>query len=341
MEFETNNPGNAGTGYTAEEAMSAFSAILEREASDDVVADDVVETVENDVQEIEQVDESDDEQSEWNSEADEDIEDDGSESVDPSEDETTEVPAIAEDTPVTLANGETVSFKELRDGYLRMQDYTVGKTQLAREIEETKVARYELGRSNQEHVKQLKEVVAYEFQLMSPEKLEELRVSDPYEYAEQMDKYQKREEFLRQFHAWESKNAEEMIAREQEVFKENQLKARDELIAAYPEFAKQETAKPILQAMTNMMVNDYGITLKELEEVADSRLLRVIYDLHKAKQVKAATVEAKKVLAETPKVTNPKSTNSTVRKSKNQAAREELRKTGSSDAATRYFESIL
>ncbi|MCZ7975049.1 hypothetical protein O9X80_11175 [Agrobacterium salinitolerans] len=341
MESEANNPGSAGTGYTAEEAMTAFSSILESEASDDVVADDVVETVENDDQEIEQVDESDDEQSEWNSEADEEIDGDGSESVEPSEDETAEVPAIADDAKVTLANGETVDFKELKDGYLRMQDYTVGKTQLAREIEETKVARYQLGQSNQEYVKQLKEVVAYEFQLMNPAKLEELRQSDPYEYAEQMDKYQKREEFLRQFHAWEGKNAEEMIAREQEVFKANQLKARDELIAIYPEFGKQETAKPLLHGMTNMMVNDYGISLKELEEVADSRLLRVIYDLHKAKQVKAATSEAKKVLAETPKVTTPKATNSTVRKSKDQAAREEVRRTGSSDAATRYFESIL
>lgn len=341
MENEANNPVSAGTGYTAEEAMSAFSSILEAEASDDVTVDESVGTDENDVQEIEQTSESDDEQSEWNSEAEDEIDGDDPENVEPSEDDDTEVPTIADEVEVTLNNGEKVNFKELKDGYLRMQDYTVGKQQLAREIEETKVSRYQLGQSNQEHVKQLKEVVAYEFQLMNQARLEELRQSDPYEYAEQMDKHQKREEFLRQFHAWESKNAEELIAREQEVFKENQLKARDELIAIYPEFSKKETAKPILHAMTNMMVNDYGITLKELEEVADSRLLRVIYDLHKAKQVKAATVEAKKVLAETPKVASPKASNSTVRKSRDQAARDEVRRTGSAEAATRYFESIL
>jgi hypothetical protein len=337
MENEANNPGSAGTGYTAEEAMSAFSSILDAEAND---ADEVVGTDENDVQEIEQVTESDDEQSEWNSEAEDEIDDEDAESVEPSEDDEAEVPAIADEVEITLNNGEKVNFKELKDGYLRMQDYTVGKQQLAREIEETKVSRYELGQSNQEQIKQLKEVVAYEFQLMNPAKLEELRQSDPYEYAEAMDQHQKREEFLRQFHAWESKNAEELIAREQEVFKENQLKARDELIRTYPEFGKPETAKPNLHGMTNMMVNDYGITLKELEEVADARLLRVIYDLYKTKQVKAATTEAKKVLAETPKVSSPKA-NSTARKSKNQSALDEVRRTGSADAATRYFESIL
>ncbi|UXS04524.1 hypothetical protein [Agrobacterium tumefaciens] len=341
MESETNNPGNAGTGYTAEEAMTALSSIFIDDASDDAITEDVVETVENDVQETEQVDESDDEQSEWNSEADDETDGDGSESVEPSEDETADVPAIADDVNVTLANGETVNFKELKDGYLRMQDYTVGKQQLAREIEETKVSRYELGQSNQKLVRELKEVAAYEFQLMNPAKLEELRQSDPYEYAEQMDKHQKREEFLRQFHAWESKNAEEMIAREQEVFKQNQLKARDELIAIYPEFGKQETAKPLLQGMTNMMVNDYGFSLKELEEVAQSNVLRLIYDVFKAKQVQAATTEAKKVLAETPKVTSPKATNSTVRKSKAQQAREELRRTGSAEAASKFFESYF
>jgi len=341
MESETNNPGNAGTGYTAEEAQSALSSIFAGDEGYDTIADDVVETTENDVQEIEQVTESADEQSEWNLDADEEIEGEDAESVEPSEDEEADVPEIADDLAVTLANGETVNFKELKDGYLRMQDYTAGKTQLAREIEETKVERYQLGQSNQEHVKQLKEVVAYEFQLMNPAKLEELRQSDPYEYAEQMDKYQKREEFLRQFHAWESKNAEELIAREKEVFQQNQLKAREELIAAYPEFGDATTAKPLLHGMTNMMVNDYGITIEELKEVADSRLLRVIYDLHKAKQVKAATTEAKKVLAETPKVTSPKATNSTVRKSSNQKAREELRRTGSSEAAAKTLENYF
>lgn len=339
MDNEANNPGNAGTGLTAEEATSAFSSILDFE--DTPSNDDVVETDENDVQDIEQVEESDDEQSEWNSEADDEIDGDDNESVEPSEDETAEVSPLAEDAPVTLANGETVNFKELKDGYLRMQDYTQGMQKVSREIEEYQVARYQIGESNQKFVRELKEVAAYEFQLMNPARLEEIRQSDPYEYAEQMDKHQKREEFLRQFHAWESKNAEEMKAREDEVFKQNQLKSRDELIAIYPEFGDAQTAKPLLHAMTNMMVNEYGITPEELKEVADSRLLRVIYDLHKAKQIKAATTEAKKVLAETPKVASPKATNSTVRKSKNQNARDEVRRTGSADAATRYFESIL
>jgi hypothetical protein len=84
----------------------------------------------------------------------------------------------------------------------------------------------------------------------------------------------------------------------------------------------------------------YGVTKADLDDIADHKALRIIYDLHKSLKTTKAAPEVRKSIQETkPRIVNNRATPSRDKGSGKfvSEARKELKETGSEDAFARML----
>lgn len=310
-----------------------FSKLLSLE---DGSSDEVLEIVENDADDVEPVEETIDEQPEMDSEVEDDAGENETDEVEPDAEETK---PVIDDTYEVEINGEKIPLSELKNGYLRQSDYTEKTQVLAREVEQTKAERYAMSTKIVPEIDAIKRDLAYEFGFNQPD-WEKLSLDDPYEFTVQRKAWDLREERLRQIHAFESNLKETMRAREEEVFYQNQEKAREDLLNANPELRDNDLAKSTFKAMAALM-KEAGYSKDEIEGLGDFRTLNLLYELHRLREGAKKQTEAKKVLAETPKVNTPKSSASNKSNTTFDSAIKNLNGGDSSEARMNVFEQLL
>ncbi|SCX19672.1 hypothetical protein [Agrobacterium rosae] len=317
------------TGLTLEEAATEIESLLDFGADTETTDDSIDENTT-----LETTDEVVDEQPETDSETDEEVEEDTN---------TDAENTVSDETKVKLSDGEELTLGDLKKGYLRQADYTKKTQELAAERAELgsmEQAKVQIRDQSLNELSKIKHDLAvhYNYNFASID-WKTLAAEDPFEYNIKKEAAADFDAKVRELHGLETALKEENARFEQESFKQNQVKAREEIVAKYPEFADKNTATPILRGITSFL-SEAGFSKSEIEGIADARIIGIAYAAYKAKQAEVATKQAKTVVASKPKIsaTPPKKTHGN---SKSETVRNRFEQSGSVEDAARWIEQLL
>ncbi|OCJ33464.1 hypothetical protein [Agrobacterium tumefaciens] len=289
----TNTPDN-GTGMSIEDAAqhiaTMWDSVDDNETTDTVIDDD------NNTSET--TDEIVNDHPETESETTEEVEEDTSE-------ETSS--AITDDTKIKLDDGSELSIGEIKKGYLRQADYTKKTQELAAEkaqLGTMEQAKVEIRNQSLNEIGKIKHQLATHWKYDFDINWQQLAADDPYEYAQKKEQAATFESQVQQLAQLETALKQENERIEREAFVANQQRAREEIVQKFPEFGNKETATPILKGMTKYL-SDNGFSKDEIEGIADSRVLSILYSAYKAQTTAQAVPAAKAAIADKPKISKP------------------------------------
>lgn len=220
---------------------------------------------------------------------------------------------ITEDSPifdvrVKTEDGEEekkLSLKELREGYMRLADYT-RKTKGVKAQEEAVAKQVEQKslEAAQAYAQQLELQKQLVLKTVAPElagvDLNKLAAEDPAE-AQRI--------FFKQIQLNQTLQA--IQAEQQKVFQEFEAKRRD-AVAKQIQDARSSLERDIkgwddkvYQTVLQSMVKDYGLEQNAVAQVVDAGLIKVFHDAHQYRQLQKAKPEVEKKVVAVPKVVKP------------------------------------
>lgn len=272
-----------------------------------------------------------DEQPETDSEADEQtIEDDGS-------DATSEVTQAEPTDDLKIKIGdEELTYGELKNGYFRQADYTRKTQELASQkanLEQSQLAANQLIQKEViDHMRR-----AYQVELMGEPNWAELRENDPFGYADAKENWEIKMAKFAELELLERNMHQQRVDAEARQFTAMQAKAREEFFSAHPEFKDTAVGKTHINGMVKYL-SDLGFSNEEIEGVADSRMLKIVYQAYKANTANQQLESARETVASRPKINAPKSAGT---RSDYSIARAQLRKTGSTEDAIKALSALF
>lgn len=339
------NPTGTASAGSIEAAANAFENILSGEGQDT-----------GDANEARQDDEPNDETDDEVSPGDRGVEDGDDEGEEPEEseddesddesDEDEESDEQDEELVYTVkVDGQEIEVpaSELVKGYQRTADYTRKTQELAamrKQVEAEAVESRALREQYAQRLVQLDQVLQQ--QLPQEPNWEELRATDPIEFAAQWAEHQRQQQVMAQVRAERQAVMQRQQQEQMQLMQQQLEQGRQWLNQAIPEWSNAETAKAERAAM-KAYGKKFGYSDEELGQVADPRavvLLRkaMMYDRMQEKrgQIKPAKKAATPVLKPGPAVTpSAKKTSETTR------AKQRLAKTGKISDAAAVFKSFL
>lgn len=323
----TNTPDN-GTGMSIEDAAqhiaTMWDSVDDNETTDTEIDDDNTTS--------ETTDEIVNDHPETESETTEEVEEDTSE-------ETSS--AITDDTKIKLDDGSELSIGEIKKGYLRQADYTKKTQELAAEkaqLGTMEQAKVEIRNQSLNEIGKIKHQLATHWKYNFDINWQQLAADDPYEYAQKKEQAATFESQVQQLAQLETALKQENERIEREAFVANQQRAREEIVQKFPEFGNKETATPILKGMTKYL-SDNGFSKEEIEGIADSRVLSILYSAYKAQTTAQAVPAAKAAIADKPKISAP--VNRPHGNSKTEATRKTFTDTGTVEDAAAMIMQML
>ena len=333
----TNNP-DAGTGYTPQEAAEHIATLLD--------SDGITENVDadNEADEAQTVEETDNSELDADPDQIEDSDEEDEVSDEDAEDDET-VNALSDDTTVDI-NGNTVSLKELKSGYLRQADYTKKSQELAEQRKAYQLQQMD-GAQIRNEVSQalngMMQQVAAEFQGLQEPDWSYLADNDPAEYVREKERWTKREAAIRQIYEAQQevtrKNEEYAKYMQQEAYK----KANDDLKAALPEkFNDRETARATLADITGYL-HSTGFSADEINSVADAKIIITAYKAMLYDRLQNKVPAAVKKIGQKPALTMPGSSTARSSNSEQTFKRDynKLKQTGSLNDAVSVISRLL
>jgi hypothetical protein len=251
-----------------------------------------------------------------------------------------------EETPIfdvelkTETGKETkkLSLKEMRDGYQRMQDYH-------RSIQKVKAQENELTAKEQkavlaaqaEYVQRLevhKQAVSKLAGVKSLQEIEELSRTDPAGAQQEFLRMISVNQTLQGIESEQRQATENLQASQQEAKQAAIMKTREILENDIPGWGEEMYRKVI-----STVTKDYGFESKDVEQVYDSRLIKVLHDAYQYRQLKNKPSLASKKVVGLPKVLLPGSAEKSNPASEaSQELQKKVAKTGDwRDAANLYL----
>ena len=294
----TNNP-EMGTGYTPQEAADHITTLLD--------SDGITETVDADngheadtVEEIDEVNSDNDTDQVESDEAEAEVSDDEA------EDEETDN-GLSDETTVEV-NGNNVSLKELKDGYMRQADFTKKTQELAEQRKKYEVQQYD-GVQIRGEVSQVLDGMMQQLAAVFPSMKEPdwayLSENDPAEYVREKELWAKREAAVKQVFDTQQevtrKNAEYEKWKIQEAYKQ----AHQDLKTALPEkFSDKTIAATTLNEIDGYLRNA-GFSAEEIGTVADAKIIITAYKAMMYDQIQNKVPTAVKKIEQKPALTMP------------------------------------
>lgn len=333
----TNNPGE-GTGYTPQEAADHIATLLD--------SDGITETVdaENEIEESQTVDDTDETDSEIDADH-VDQDEDETELTDEDTEETESNNDLSDETTVDV-NGNNVSLKELKAGYLRQSDFTRKTQELAEQRKAYQLQQVD-GAQIREQVSQalngMMQQVAVEFQQMQEPDWAYLAENEPGEYVREKERWSKREAAIKQIYDAQQEVARKNAEYDQYMRHEAIKNARTELIKRYPaEFSDAKTAKKTLDTVTSYLA-DNGFSAEEINNTADARIIDIVYRAYKFDQIQNKVPTAVKKIEQKPALTAPGNTRQRASTESDSYKRDfnKLRNTGSINDAVSVISRLL
>lgn len=254
-------------------------------------------------QEAADLSESDDEAEEQLADGDDAEQDSEDEEAGETDDEDTDEEQDEEEQTFTLSQGgkeETVTLSELKDGYLRLEDYT-RKTQAAAEQRKALDAQAEQATKKREEVIALLEAIPQQLLGTPPDRPDiSLARSDPAAYEEQKYAFEQWHALKAGFDDWRAKVVQE---RDQETGKERVEVAQAEgqkFLKAFAEEVKDEaTMNAKVSEIHTYLHKSHGYAPQELAGMIDHRAYIIAdkarrYDALMAENKPKAELKAKK-----------------------------------------------
>jgi hypothetical protein len=242
-----------------------------------------------------------------------------------------------EEHEIALPGGSTakVTLDELKKGYLRDADYrrkTHELGQQRRQLEEAQ-ARVE------EVVKKLGPLAPEE---QEPDWDAEYE-ADPIGVAQKYIKWQKRKAEIAAVRE-EAAKAQQMRVMETERQKQQRLQKEHEALLAIPEFAswKDETKAKAHQQKLRTYAQSIGFADEDLNGVTDHRVLRILEDARRYREIAAKSKTVEKIATPAPKVRKPGPVNDpkTAADERLSQAKKSLARSGSAEDAARALAAL-
>jgi len=252
--------------------------------------------------------------------------------------EAAETVEFDEETPIfdvelkteTGKEAKKLSLKEMRDGYLRMQDYH-------RNIQKVKAQEAELATKAQQAEVQAAQQYAERLALhqQAVQKLAGVKTMEEIEKLSREDPAAAQQEFLRMLsvnqtmQSLENEKQAALQKHQQAVraaLEQAKVKSRETLESKIPGF-NNEKYNQILGAVTK----EYGFQNAEVEQVVDARLIELFHDATQYRQLQKAKPEIAKKVVAVPKVVKPGSGDKPNTSSEVQELEARLKKSGSGD----------
>ncbi|MBB2905826.1 hypothetical protein FHR76_002208 [Rhizobium sp. RAS22] len=295
----TNNP-NEGTGYTVAEAANVIESYLDSETTTPENVDAETETDVSDTSDDE-IDLSEDDDADH-------VEDDAEEemSEDENTDEETAKDELSDETTIEV-NGNNVSLKELKQGYLRQSDYTKKTQELSAEKEKYKAGqidahaiRAELGAKLDNYGR----LLAIEFQGLTEPNWSELAESDPADYVKQKESWNRKNALIKAHYDMMNEKRREDAEFIKNQLADAQVKAFEEMGNRYPEFKDSKTSNHLLGSIENYLVaRNFSDT--EIEGIANPEVIDIVYKAMRFDQMQANASKAVKYVEQKPRMTMP------------------------------------
>lgn len=325
---------NLATSPNEHSVDSAARSLFDSLASDPDFAED--ETTESVDESQAETDESQEELVEAESEDfEEDVEDEGEvEDEEYDEAEEDEEPELY----TVKVDGEEVevTFDELLSGYSRTQDYTRKTQNLAEQRKEIESTRSEVEQARDRYLAGLQQLE----QALSPDEpdWDKLREDlSPDQFAARWADHQRQVQDLQKL---QQHRVQEQREREQEILSREQ----EALVEAVPEWKDDEVKQEELGELHSYAKN-LGYTDEELSQVYDHRVLLMLRDAKRYRDLKAKGTEATKGKKKTSKTLKPGARKKTSPKAKSrkkaERAMERLERSGRpEDAAAVFLETL-
>jgi hypothetical protein len=240
-----------------------------------------------------------------------------------------------EETPIfevelkteTGKEAKKLSLKELRDGYQRQQDYSRNIQKVkAQEQELTAKEQKAVLAAQQEYVQRLevhKQAVAKLAGVKSLQEIEDLSRTDPAGAQQEFLRMISVNQTLQGIENEQRQAGEKLQASQQEATRSAILKSREILEKDIPGWGEEMYRKVI-----STVAKDYGFENKDVEQVYDHKLMKVLHDAYLYRQLQRAKPEASKKVVAIPKVLKPGSAEKTNTSSASDDAALRLKKTG-------------
>jgi hypothetical protein len=256
----------------------------------------------------------------------------------PAETEAQETVEFDEETPIfdvelKTENGKEakkLSLKEMRDGYLRMQDYH-------RNIQKVKAQEAEYAQKVQQAEVQAAQQYAERIAMhqQAVQKLAGVKSMPEIEALSREDPAAAQQEFLRLLSVNQTMQGLEnekqaAIAKHQQAMREASLQAKLKSREILEADIKGWNADLYTKVLTGV-AKDYGFRNEEVEPVVDARLIKVFHDAFQYRQLQQAKPGIEKKVALVPKVVRPGSGDKPNASSEVQELEARLKKSGKGD----------
>lgn len=298
----TNNP-DTGTGLTVAEAATHIETLLDSQEATIREEEDADGEFE-DSQTLE--DEDDGDEAEQSQEDSEEAEGE-SESETTDEAESVSETTLKDDTLVNV-NGQDVTLRELRDGYLRRADYTVKTQELKQHYKTYALQQREMSDIRAEVLEKHNQAIRVfnETFNMSEPNWDYLSAYEPDTYIAARHDWDKKlqaiaamESTRRELASKEEKAAQEQIAIEQ-------MQALDELSEKYPtEFGDPAKQRGLLNEVGGYLHNVYGFDEQEIVNISKASVIDIAYKAMKYDAMTQRKAEVVKKIQSKPALTMP------------------------------------
>ncbi|OCJ61204.1 hypothetical protein A6U96_14030 [Agrobacterium tumefaciens] len=214
---------------------------------------------------------------------------------------------LPSDDTVINVNGQELSFGELKNGYMRRNDYTI-KTQEASAIrKEAEKAIAEATRIVETNVlsdirKQFE--VEYNFHRPTAEQWADWQANDPFRFTEEMAKWQQRDAQVKQLMEYDAQTKAMTEARAKEEHEANVAEAHAQFTSEFPEFLDATKRGPLVKDMVSTL-EDIGFNHEEISNISDARHMKIVYLASQALKAQKANTVSKQILATKPVTNKP------------------------------------
>ena len=235
----------------------------------DEVDDEVSDEEETDATEDREEDDEPGEDEDSEEDPDEGQSDDEDEESDDEESDDHREP-VAEDAVVFEdADGNPVTAKEAKLGYLRQADYTKKTQVLSQERNQTVEARERAMGEVQKAAQVLEDVEVVIAQMAGDPPDPRLRAQDPGEYAAQVADWQQRQQVIQALRGRRAQEAQKLQQMQAEQARDILAREQQKLAEALPEWSDTEVKQKELDQIANHFMSEYGYTPEDLSSVQD------------------------------------------------------------------------
>ncbi|WP_276118292.1 hypothetical protein [Pararhizobium qamdonense] len=176
-------------------------------------------------------------------------------------------------------DGNQISLTEIRNSYLRQQDYTRKTQEIAEQrkhYQENQRDINQLRTQALENLETLKQQVSIEFRMAEVPDFDFLAENDPGEYVRQKAIWEKRENAVRQLYETEMHLKQKASEYEAEQHKAALQESSARFYEKYPELKDAAKSNEVFGDITQYLI-DTGFSENEIRGISDHRIIDILY----------------------------------------------------------------